>query len=41
MRSNMGHKKLNSLILSACHTEKFNVIDNKKIAEEYCKEYST
>ena len=40
MRSNMGQEKLNSLILTACHTDKLNVIDNKKVAEEYCKEYS-
>ena len=38
MRSNVGQEKLNSLILTTCLTDKLNVIDNKKIAEKYCKE---
>ena len=37
----MGQKKLNSVILTACHTDKLNVIDNEKIAEEYYIEYSS
>ena len=34
----MGQEKLNSLMLTAYRTDKLN--DNKKIGEEYCKEYS-
>ena len=41
MRSNNDQEKLNSLILTACHTEKLKVIDNKKIAEEYCRVLTT
>ena len=25
-------------ILTACHTDKLNVINNKKLVEEYCKD---
>ena len=35
MRLNIGKKKLSSLLLAACHTDKLNVFDKKQVAEEF------